>query len=164
MKPSYPDLDDEVLYTLLSLRRKTLGILEQQRAAFGILYVPPHIIHSIESEQEEIAAIKTELAGRKTNNHADLAQIEEIIEPAIARLDASSRALSKLENGKFNVTYSIVGMIVIALSYAALSVFGVTSVPIFANVINITYLCTLILALIFLIYGFFQFITSGGKI
>jgi len=109
-QPSYQDLDNEVLETLLSIRRKTLGLLEQQRATFGSLHVAPHIIHSIENEEGEIAAIKAELKARGRDSQLNLMS-DKFVQPALDALGASAKKSGQLEEARGQVTAGLAGLI-----------------------------------------------------
>jgi hypothetical protein len=96
-RPSYEDLDDDTLHTLLAIRRKNLGILEQQAALYTFINVPSHVLLNIEEQQKAITAIKAVIETREESSSQSISVLTEFIEPAIDQVDLSSRKLGRME-------------------------------------------------------------------
>ena len=51
------------IQTLIKIKHRRLQILQQQRAKFGELHVPAHIITEIEDLKAELEQLQVQLAG-----------------------------------------------------------------------------------------------------
>jgi hypothetical protein len=73
---------------LLVTHRRTLALLLQQHAQFGILYVPPYVVHAIEQTRAEIQRVKAVLLdwGVAVEDHPDDAPPVTAVEQAGAAL------------------------------------------------------------------------------
>ncbi len=62
-------MNDSHTTTLITLTRRRLHILEEQRAALGPNHVPPHVIIEIEQAQEQLIALERQLQTGLLRDH-----------------------------------------------------------------------------------------------
>jgi hypothetical protein len=115
-EPAYEDLHEDALHTLLDIHRKNLDILEQQAATFTILHVPPHIVHSIESESKKIDVIKLKLENRGIHAQSDVVSITSIIHPLIDKINTNVLNLEKIRRAQWYFFVGATGVIFLVLS------------------------------------------------
>lgn len=171
-EPAYQDLYDDALYALLSIHRKTLGILEQQAAQFTFLHTPPHILLSIEQQQKAISDIKSVLESRNNISKDTISSSYiKLTDSAMNQLDISTQSLNKLEQARGKITGGIVGVIVLGCAFSVQIILRRTvanlDTPILSQtilVIDFIFFIALTLSLIYVINGIYQFMKSQGEI